>query len=205
MNMKIMHSILFVLITCQVGYTQQPFRGEVKLGTPNLMGFSAEYQLDLPIPGVAPYIDFSTFSLDLDETVTLGISYVGFGGKLYLDEFIGKPGYFAGLGFGRLSFNMTDNGYSMYDFDNDWNYVEIGGEGEASFAMNMIQLKIGKRWMFGPITVAVETGYGLGKLDDELTIKVKYDNGTSEEETESTDDIPIGGGAIGALSIGIAF
>jgi len=69
----------------------------------------------------------------------------------------------------------------------------------------MVQLKIGKRWMFGPITVAVETGYGLGKLDDELTIKVKYNDGTSEEETESTDDIPIGGDAIGALSIGIAF
>ncbi len=205
MNKKIIYSLLFVLITCQVGYAQQPFRGEVKLGTPNLMGFSVEYQLDLPMPGVAPYIDFSAFSLDLDETVTLGISYIGFGGKLYLDEFIGKPGYFAGLGFGRLGFNMTDNGYFIYDYDDDWNYVEIKGEGKASFTVNMLQLKIGKRWMFGPITVAVETGYALGKLDDELTIDVKYDDGTSEKETESTEDIPLGGGAIGAFSIGIAF
>ena len=202
---KIMYSILFVLIICQVGYAQRAFRGELKLGMPNLLGFSAEYQLDLPMPGVAPYIDFSVFSLDLDETVSMGINYIGFGGKLYLDEIIGKPGYFAGLGFGRLGFSLTDNGYSYFDFDDNWDYVEIKGEGKASIAVNMLQLKIGKRWMFGPITIAVESGYSLGKLDDELTIDVKYDDGTSEKETESTEDIPLGGGPIGAFSIGIAF
>ncbi|NOZ03678.1 MAG: hypothetical protein GXO92_03600 [FCB group bacterium] len=201
MTKKILYSILFVMITCQAGYGEKLFRGELKVGMPNLLGFSAEYQLDLPMPGVAPYVDFSTFSLDLDETVSLGISYVGFGGKLYLDEFIGKPGYFAGLGFGRLGFNLTDNGYFKYDD----NYNEVKGEGKASIAVNLLQLKIGKRWILGPVTIAIETGYSLGKLDDELTIEINYEDGTSERETESTEDIPLGGGMIGTVSIGVAF
>lgn len=195
-------TLILIVVISQTAFAQKAFRGELKLGTPNVIGFAAEYQLDIPISGVAPYLDFTSFTLDLDETVSLGISYVGFGAKLYLDEFIGKPGFFAGLGFGRLGLTFTDTGYSTIDYDT---WEEIGGKGEVTLNVNMLQLKIGKRWMFGPLTLAVETGYALGKLDDDFDITIKYEDGTSETITESAADIPIGGGTIGALSIGFAF
>jgi len=195
---------LFVFVGT-LAAADKPFRGELKLGSPNLLGFGAEYQLDMPMSGLAPYIDFSAFSLDLDETVTMGISYFGAGVKLYLDEYIGKPGYYAGLGIGRLGFKFEDSGYDDYYYDDNWDLVTISGKGEASFGLTMLQVKIGKRWNFGPITMALETGYGLGKLDDNFDLKVKYSDGSSETISESTADVPLGGGTIGAFSIGITF
>lgn len=199
--------ILLALVTMSMSLSagERPFRGELKIGTPNLLGFGAEYQLDMGLPGLTPYADFSAFTLDLDETVSMGISYFGLGAKVYLDEYIGMNGVFAGLGYGRLGFKFTDSGFYEYDWDQNWNMVEKNGEGSASFGLSLIQLKIGKRWMFGPITLSLETGYSIGKFDDTFDVEVKWDDGTKTTETESTSDIPIGGGTIGAFTIGFAF
>ncbi|RKY56312.1 MAG: hypothetical protein DRP89_01600 [Candidatus Neomarinimicrobiota bacterium] len=187
---------------------EKPIRLELKLGTPNLFGFSGEYLLpELGIPAIdktlAPYFDFSKFTLGLDPTVDLGFTYFGFGAKYYLDQYIDlfelpdkMYGTYTGLGFGRLSITLTDEGWD--------DYYHGEGKSEGSVGLNMLQFKIGKRWIWGPITLCIESGYSLGKIDEKIEVEVEYEDGYKETETEDTSDIPIGGGIIGALSIGLA-
>lgn len=178
-------------------------RAELKLGMPNLFGFCGEYQTPVFDNSLAPYIDFSKFTLALDENVDFGFSYFSVGGKYYLNNFIEylelpekMYGTYAGIGLGRLAIDITDDGYL------DFNTGETG-TGTGSVGINMLQLKIGKRWFWGPITVNIESGYGLGKMDEEIEVKVEYQS-FSETETYDTGDVPITSGAIWAFSIGLA-
>ena len=202
-------SLLVVLVFTGSAVGQhKPIRVEAKIGLPNLLGGSAEYLL--PNLGnkyidnsIAPFIDFSAFGLSLDETTDLDYKYFGFGAKYYLDnhlETLGLPknlmGVYGGLGFGRMSLELTDN---------DWTSI-IHGDGSAtgSIGVSMFQIKIGKRWMWGPFTVCVETGYSLGSMDNEIKVDVEYEDGFKETDTEDISDVPLDAGAIGAVSFGIA-
>ena len=202
-------SFTLILTLSGIGFGQEkPIRIEGKFGVPNIVGGSVEYLLpelgnEFIDNSIAPYVDFSAFGLTLDETTDMGFTYFGFGGKYYLDQQVkslGLPGtmqgVFGGLGFGRMSLELTDN---------EWFSFEHGdGTATGSIGTNMFQIKLGKRWIWGPLTVCVETGYALGSMDDKVKVDIEYDDGTTETDTEDISDVPLGVGTIGALSIGIA-
>ncbi|NOZ75797.1 MAG: hypothetical protein GXO90_10595 [FCB group bacterium] len=177
----------------------KPLRMELKVGSPNLVGGSVEYLLpDVGIKGLAPYLDVSAFTLSLDETTDMGYTYWSVGSRYYLDDLIGKKGYFVGAGLGRFTITLTDNEWYNYDFTQS-------GTAEGSVGVTMFQIKLGKRFFLGPFTLGLETGYSMGKMDDVIKIDVKYPDGTTDSDEEDTSDIPISSGAMGAISIGIAF
>jgi len=202
-------SMVFLLIFSSAALSREkPIRIEAKLGLPNLVGGSVEYLL--PALGnayidnsIAPYIDFSTFNLPLDETTEMGFGYFGFGAKYYLDQQLEKfglpamlKGVYGGLGFGRMSLELTDDGWDSY--------THGSGTATGSVGMGMFQLLIGKRWFWGPFTLCIETGYSLGNMDDEVTVEVEYEDGYTEEDTQDISDVPLGAGTMGTLSVGIA-
>ena len=57
----------------------------IKLGIPNLIGGSAE--IVLPVLGnrIAPYFDYSGFSIDTDE-ISTSFSYLEYGSNLYFNQ-----------------------------------------------------------------------------------------------------------------------
>jgi hypothetical protein len=84
----------------------------VKLGIPNLIGGSVE--IVLPILGnrIAPYFDYSGFSIDTDDIGT-SFSYLEYGANLYFNQ--KGNGFFLSLGQGKFN---TELAFNTLDFGN---------------------------------------------------------------------------------------
>jgi hypothetical protein len=159
----------------------------IKLGIPNIAGFSAEAITPILGNRIAPYIDFSSFPVNTDET-DLDLKYTEFGSNFYFGD--NGQGFYVGVGFGTLN---TDIVFKNIEFEGN------GNRGRGTGTINTTNLKLGIK-TGGRVYFRLEVGYGIGTIPQEITV-----NGTETEEFPSIPGVNDKGVLVGNFGFGISF
>ena len=159
----------------------------IKLGISIIAGFSAEAITPILGNRIAPYIDFSSFPVNTDET-DLDLKYIEFGSNFYFGD--NGQGFYVGVGFGTLN---TDIVFKNIKFE------ENGNRGRGTGRINTTNLKLGIK-TGGRVYFRLEVGYGIGTIPQEITV-----NGTETEEFPSIPGVNDKGVLVGNFGFGISF
>ena len=169
----------------------------VKLGIPNLIGGSAE--IVLPILGnrIAPYFDYSGFSIDTDDIGT-SFSYLEYGANLYFNQ--KGNGFFLSLGQGKFN---TELAFNALDFGN---LLLLSEPITTDFNFNTTNIKLGIK-SGGTFYFRFELGFGLADIPDSVDFIATYGGITKSfsEELPPIPGISTSGVLIGNIGFGFSF
>jgi hypothetical protein len=169
----------------------------VKLGIPNLIGGSAE--IVLPILGnrIAPYFDYSRFSIDTDEIGT-SYSYLEYGVNLYFNQ--KGNGFFLSIGQGKFN---TEIAFNALDFGN---LLVLSEPIITDFNFNTTNIKLGIK-SGGTFYFRFELGFGLSDIPDSVDFIATYGGITKSfsEELPPIPGISTSGVLIGNIGFGFSF
>jgi hypothetical protein len=169
-----------------------------KLGVPNLISFNGEIIIPLLDNHIAPYIDYGSLNLDVEEIET-SINYLEYGVNFYFSN-KGK-GLYASAGMAKLK-----SEFSFNDLTFEENGVTQKGSARTDLDLNTLNLKLGFK-TGGLIFLRVEVGYGMGSIPDSLNFTATS-NGITETFSEEIPPIPglnSEGLLIGNIGLGISF
>ncbi|MFY9445166.1 MAG: hypothetical protein WAP16_03890 [Flavobacteriaceae bacterium] len=105
-------SLLTLSMSAQMNETDQAieksktFSIGVKVGVPNIISINGEFVLPVLNNRFAPYVDYGSFGLDIEDTETT-IKYIEYGLNIYMGK-KGK-GLYVGAGSGTLKNEFTFN------------------------------------------------------------------------------------------------
>ena len=170
----------------------------VKAGAPNILSLNGEFVLPILNNHIAPFIDYGSFSLDIENTQA-DLKYLEYGLNIYLGN-KGK-GLYVGAGSGKLTNEFTFNDLTFED-----NGVSLKGSATTSLDINALNLKLGFK-SGGLIYFRIEAGYGIGTIPDRLNFTATS-GGITETFSEEIPAIPgIGsnGFGIGNIGLGVSF
>ena len=170
----------------------------VKIGSPNILSLNGEFVLPILNNHIAPFIDYGSFSLDIENTQA-DLKYLEYGLNIYFGN-KGK-GLYVGAGSGKLTNEFTFNDLTFED-----NGVSLKGSATTSLDINALNLKLGFK-SGGLIYFRIEAGYGIGTIPDRLNLTATS-GGITETFSEEIPAIPgIGsnGFAIGNIGLGVSF
>ena len=170
----------------------------VKIGAPNILSLNGEFVLPIFNNHIAPFIDYGSFSLDIENTQA-DLKYLEYGLNIYFGN-KGK-GLYVGAGSGKLTNEFTFNDLTFED-----NGVSLKGSAITSLDINALNLKLGFK-SGGLIYFRIEAGYGIGTIPDRLNFTATS-GGITETFSEEIPEIPgIGsnGFAIGNIGLGVSF
>lgn len=189
----------FLFVTAQDNTTTDQdvprFRIGVKAGVPNIVGGNAEFVLPILNNHLAPYIDYSAFSLDVDDVDT-SLNFFEIGTNVYFNN-KGK-GLYASVSYG--SFNLEGSYTDAETVDGQL----FEGEAKGEIDINTVNLKLGAK-LGNKFYFRVEVGYGMGDIPDEVVIRGTV-NGQAEEGVEEIPDVPgIGDNGLLVANIGFGF
>lgn len=180
-----------------------PLRIGIKAGSPNIVGLAGEYVLPLGPAGLGIDTDMSYFPIDRSylsflpesfEDTTFTVLYIAGGLRLYFNE--AADGFSVGLFAGRYQLKV----------EQEYHYMGQTATGSISTGVTVFMAKLGWRWIWGNFTLALDAGYGAGKIDDTLEITVHYPTTGKRTEVVEIDDImPLAHGIIASIEAGIAF
>jgi len=170
----------------------------VKVGAPNILSLNGEFVLPILNNHIAPFIDYGSFSLDIENTQA-DLKYLEYGLNIYFGN-KGK-GLYVGAGSGKLTNEFTFNDLTFED-----NGVSLKGSATTSLDINALNSKLGFK-SGGLIYFRIEAGYGIGTIPDRLNFTATS-GGITETFSEEIPAIPgIGsnGFAIGNIGLGVSF
>lgn len=180
----------------------------IKIGIPNIAGFSVEAITPLFNNRVAPFFDFSSFPLKLEE-IEIVTKYNEFGSNFYLGK--EATGLYAGIGIGQLSTDLTFTNIDLTDRNGN----RGTGTVKTNQKINTTNVKLGIKTE-GTIYFRLELGYGFGNIPTAIEIKGSFDytdqNGNTRSGTGTgTEDFPpipgvgTNGVLIGNFGFGVSF
>ena len=170
----------------------------VKAGVPNILSLNGEFVLPILNNHIAPFIDYGSFSLDVENTQA-DLKYLEYGLNIYFGN--NGKGLYVGAGSGKLTNEFTFNDLTFED-----NGVSLKGSATTSLDINALNLKLGFK-SGGLIYFRIEAGYGIGTIPDRLNFTATS-GGITETFSEEIPAIPgIGsnGFAIGNIGLGVSF
>jgi len=170
----------------------------VKVGVPNIISINGEFVLPVLNNRFAPYVDYGSFGLDIEDTETT-LKYIEYGLNIYM----GKKGKGLYLGAGR---GTLKNEFTFKNLTFEENGVSLQGSVTTQLDINALNLKLGFK-TGGAFYFRIEVGYGLGTIPDSLNFTASS-GGITETFTEEIPEIPgIGtnGFAIGNIGFGLSF
>ena len=170
----------------------------VKVGAPNILSLNGEFVLPILNNHIAPFIDYGSFSLDIENTQA-DLKFLEYGLNIYFGN-KGK-GLYVGAGSGKLKNEFTFNDLIFED-----NGDSLKGSATKSLDINALNLKLGFK-SGGLIYFRIEAGYGIGTIPDRLNFTATS-GGITETFSEEIPAIPgIGsnGFAIGNIGLGVSF
>ena len=200
MNKYVVLSLLlfsFVFTAAQTNTSSDVprFRIGLKAGIPNIIGGNAEFVLPIVNNHVAPFLDYSTFSLEVDDVDT-SFNFFEIGTNVYFND-QGK-GLYATLSYG--SFNLEGTYTDAQTVNGEFFEGEASGEIDITTVNLKLGAKLGNKFYF-----RAEVGYGFGDIPDEVVITGTV-NGQPEEGTEEIPDIPgIGDNGLLVVNVGFGF
>ena len=170
----------------------------VKVGAPNILSLNGEFVLPILNNHIAPFIDYGSFSLDIENTQA-DLKYLEYGLNIYFGN-KGK-GLYVGAGSGKLTNEFTFNDLTFED-----NGVSLKGSATTSLDINALNLKLGFK-SGGLIYFRIEAGYGIGTIPDRLNFTATSGGITEtfSEEIPAILGIGSNGFAIGNIGLGVSF
>lgn len=170
----------------------------VKAGAPNILSLNGEFVLPILNNHIAPFIDYGSFSLDIENTQA-DLKYLEYGLNIYFGN-KGK-GLYVGAGSGKLTNEFTFNDLTFED-----NGVSLKGSATTSLDINALNLKLGFK-SGGLIYFRIEAGYGIGTIPDRLNFTATSGGITEtfSEEIPAILGIGSNGFAIGNIGLGVSF
>ena len=170
----------------------------VKVGAPNIISLNGEFVLPILNNHIAPFIDYGSFSLDIENTQA-DLKYLEYGLNIYFGN-KGK-GLYVGAGSGKLTNEFTFNDLTFED-----NGVSLKGSATTSLDINALNLKLGFK-SGGLIYFRIEAGYGIGTIPDRLNFTATSGGITEtfSEEIPAILGIGSNGFAIGNIGLGVSF
>ena len=218
--MKKLFTLLLIIYSFQLAAQEESFDPEVvdtldskvkrvslgvKVGIPNIAGVSVEGVTPLLDNRIAPYFDYSGFTVNPDES-EVSLSYNEFGANIYFGN-KGK-GVYAGIGFGNLETDIVIESERTID-GNDGTF-----RGEITNSLKSTNLKIGVK-TGGRIYFRLELGYGIADVPTGFEVDGRFtylvgDQPLTEQKIQTEDFPPIpgvseGGILIGNFGFGISF
>ena len=169
----------------------------IKLGIPNIAGGSAEIVMPILNNHFAPFVDYSSFNLPVEDIET-NFSFIEYGVKYYFNK--KGHGFFASLGQSKLDTDITFNDL----FSNDT--VSTYGSAKVPLELNTTNLKLGIK-TGGSFFFRFEIGYGFGDIPSELEFDATA-NEISKSFIKKIPEIPIlgsGGIPVANFGFGLAF
>ena len=168
----------------------------IKLGIPNIAGGSGELILPMLNNHFAPYIDYSSFNLPLEDIET-NFSFIEYGVKYYFNK--KGHGFFASLGQNKLDADITFNDLTFND-----DTLSTKGSAKVPLGLNTTNIKLGIK-TDGSFFFRFELGFGFGNIPSELKFNATA-NGISESFTKDIPTIPgLGSGGILLANFGFGF
>ncbi|MFT5892763.1 MAG: hypothetical protein ACI9Y7_002876 [Dokdonia sp.] len=199
-------SIVIALASLAIGYGQETedtsskddrpiprFRIGVKVGVPNIVGGGIEYVTPLFNNRIAPFIDYSSFNVDVDESEN-AINFFEIGSNIYFGD-KGK-GLYASLSYSRFDAESSIEGAETINGELFTGFAD--GEIEISTFNVKLGAKLGRKFYF-----RIEAGYGFGDIPKEIVVTGVV-NGVAGVGIEEIPDIP-GVGDSGLLIANIGF
>ncbi|MGY5846627.1 hypothetical protein ACW6QP_04345 [Salegentibacter sp. HM20] len=164
----------------------RPIRIGAKIGFPNLIGGNVEYLTPLLRDKLSVSIDYSLvkstwFIEGEDENGEVDGDNVNFnyleGG---LNYYFFKPGkgLYGGVSYGMMKLEGTSYWVSSGDYED-----EKIGTGTIDYTNNSFNIKLGAK-MGGLFYFRPEIGYAFTPLPNTIEMNVKYDDGSSETQSE---------------------
>src|SRR6056300_1912612 len=151
-----------------------------KVGIPNLASINGEITLPILDNHFAPFIDYGTFNLDIDDTQS-NINYSEYGVNFYFSN--KSKGLYAGAGLAQLNSDFTFNNLTFEE-----NGVSQVGSAKTTLDLNTLNLKLGFK-TGGTIYFRFEIGYGMGSIPDSIEFTATS-NGITESFSEEIPAIP---------------
>ena len=171
------------------------FRIGLKAGIPNIVGGNAEFVLPILNNHLAPFLDYYSFSLDVDDVDT-SLDFFEIGTNVYFND--NGKGLYATLSYG--SFNLEGTYTDAQTVDGEFFEGEATGEIDITTVNLKLGARLGNRFYFRG-----EIGYGFGDIPDEVLITGTV-NGQPDEGVEEIPDIPgIGDSGLLVVNIGFGF
>ena len=168
----------------------------IKLGIPNIAGGSVEILLPIQNNHFAPYIDYSSFNLPLEDIET-NFSFIEYGVKYYFNK--KGHGFFTSLGQNKLNADITFNDLTFND-----DTLSTKGSAKVPLGLNTTNIKLGIK-TDGSFFFRFELGFGFGNIPSELKFNATA-NGISESFTMDIPTIPgLGSGGILLANFGFGF
>ena len=170
----------------------------VKVGAPNILSVNGEFVLPILNNHFAPYIDYGSFNLDIDNTEA-NMKYMEYGLNFYINK-KGK-GLYIGAGSGKLT-----NEFTFKDLEFEENGVSLKGNATTNLDINSFNFKLGFK-TGGLIYVRLEVGYGIGTIPDILNFTATS-GGITETFSKDLPSIPgisSNGLIIGNIGLGLSF
>jgi hypothetical protein len=171
------------------------FRIGLKAGVPNVIGGNAEFVLPVLGNRLAPFVDYSTFSLEVDEVDT-SFDFFEIGSNIYFNT--QGTGLYASVSYGK--FNLDGTYTDAETINGEVFEGEATGELEISTFNLKLGAKLGRKFYF-----RAEVGYGFGDIPQEVVIRGTV-NGQPEEGREEIPDVPgIGDNGLLVANVGFGF
>tara|TARA_B110000037_G_scaffold20247_1_gene21752 strand:- start:537 stop:1202 length:666 start_codon:yes stop_codon:yes gene_type:complete len=171
----------------------------VKVGAPNILSVNGEFVLPILNNHFAPYLDYGSFNLPIDDNTEANMKYLEYGLNFYINK-KGK-GLYIGAGNGKLT-----NEFTFENLDFEENGVSLKGKATTNLDINSFNFKLGFK-TGGLIYVRLEVGYGIGTIPDTLNFTATS-GGITETFSEDLPSIPgisSNGLIIGNIGFGISF
>ncbi|MBL31030.1 MAG: hypothetical protein CMC81_07330 [Flavobacteriaceae bacterium] len=168
----------------------------LKIGTPNMIGGAVQYTLPVLNNHISPYINFSGYDIEIDNT-QINLNYSEYGLKLYFSD--KAKGLYAGIGASSFKSSLAYKDVSLSG--------GLSGDGSVDLNIDTTILKLGIK-TGGTLYFSLELGYGFGEIPNQLTFNAISSTGISESVTEEIPKIPgIGsnGMVVGNIGFGISF
>ena len=146
------------------------FSGGLKIGFPNIIGFSLEAVSPLLNNRIAIFGDFSKFSLKIQD-YEMDLSYNEFGMNIYAGN--KGHGLYAGIGMGNFSADFTFNEQIAGGSN---------GKGASNINLNPTSIKLGVK-TGSKIYFRFEVGYGAANVPETIVVDLVDNAGNSEIQT----------------------
>ena len=201
---KLLLSLLFLCASVSFAQVQDetaskkvnPLRIGVKIGSPNLVGGTAEWVTPLFDNRFAVFFDYSGINATYQDDIDAKFNYTEFGANVYFKN-TGK-GLYAGFGFGSMDFEGS------YSDARTYNGQVFEGKAHGDLQVDTFNVKLGAK-LGNRFYFRTEVGYGFGDIPQEIEVTGTV-NGQTDKGSEDIPDVPgISENGYPLINIGFGF
>lgn len=191
-------ALLFTSIAFSQRYSDiRPFKADIKIGLPGLLGINAEYITPALNNRLSFFASYSGFTSNFNyEEVDEKVRYFELGSNFYLSE--NGKGLYGSLGYGNM--NIDGTYYEVPDGE------DVILEAVGNFKANTINVKAGLL-LGGLIFFRGEIGYGFGNIPTEVEVhgRVNEVRKTVIIERPEYPGMSDSGYVLATVGVGVAF